>query len=89
MRDLQKDLDRIRMLFADESNSQDVEEEYIGLVMDNHEEWLQRAIKAESLNKELVEALDEALWTLECYTSQDVDGLITVLAKAKELIQGS
>jgi len=49
---------------------------------------LERAIEAESLARELVEALEEAIWLLESYTGryEDIERLAKELVKAKEVL---
>jgi hypothetical protein len=49
---------------------------------------IERAIKAEALARELVEALEEAIWLLESYTGrhEDIERLAKELVKAKGVL---
>lgn len=101
MRDLKADLEQVRNFRSKWRQSTSPEEaRKIGVAweafcQDKAELWLEQALaekeradKAEALARELVEALEEAIWLLEGYTGrhEDIERLKKELVKAKEVL---
>lgn len=91
MRDLKADLEELHSLMQ----SADDWENMQNFIRAFGDEWLnqalaekERADKAEALARELVEALEEAVWFLEGYTGrhEDIERLKKELIKAKEVL---